>query len=247
MLASVVNFFNPSLIVVGGGVANSGDQFLAAIREAVYRRSLPLATRDLLIQRTSLGGLAGVLGASAMVVDQLFAREQLARWLRHGTPAGHPEITQWHRTGTARCRSTGRHPSGWRSGLPPRRDRLRGRGTGEPSIRIGEARGRRDDNAMLTARRETKRRMEAASRREARNRTPELAVPADVHPLPVGGGPGPVRQSYARPDRAEAMLEWRWPGTDDLEEQARSPFDGRRRVEAPDATPRRRTGGRQSS
>ena len=30
MLASVVNFFNPSLIVIGGGVANSPDQLLAA-------------------------------------------------------------------------------------------------------------------------------------------------------------------------------------------------------------------------
>ena len=36
MLASVVNFFNPSLIVIGGGVANSPDQFLASIRETVY-------------------------------------------------------------------------------------------------------------------------------------------------------------------------------------------------------------------
>src|SRR6185295_2972270 len=44
MLASVVNFYNPSLVVIGGGVANSPDQFLAAIRETVYRRSLPLAT-----------------------------------------------------------------------------------------------------------------------------------------------------------------------------------------------------------
>ena len=33
MLASVVNLFNPSLVVVGGGVAQSGDQLLAAIRE----------------------------------------------------------------------------------------------------------------------------------------------------------------------------------------------------------------------
>ena len=49
MLASVVNLFNPSLVVVGGGVAQSGDQLLAAIRETVYRRSLPLATRELLL------------------------------------------------------------------------------------------------------------------------------------------------------------------------------------------------------
>ncbi len=92
MLASVVNFFNPSLIVIGGGVAQSGDQLLAAIRETVYRRSLPLATRDLLIQRSSLGGLAGVIGASSMVVDQLFSRESIARWMDVGGPSGMPEV-----------------------------------------------------------------------------------------------------------------------------------------------------------
>ena len=92
MLASVVNFFNPSLIVIGGGVANSPEQLLASIRETVYRRSLPLATRDLLIQRSSLGGLAGVIGASSMVVDQLFARDTIARWIEAGEPAGLPSV-----------------------------------------------------------------------------------------------------------------------------------------------------------
>lgn len=86
MLAGVVNFFNPSLIVIGGGVANSPEPFLAAIREAIYRRSLPLATRDLQIARSSLGALAGVIGASAMVVDQLFARDSIGRWLEAGDP-----------------------------------------------------------------------------------------------------------------------------------------------------------------
>jgi len=86
MLASVVNFFNPSLIVVGGGVANSPDLLLASIRETVYRRSLPLATRDLLIQRSSLGGLAGVIGASSMVVDELFSRDAIAQWIAAGDP-----------------------------------------------------------------------------------------------------------------------------------------------------------------
>lgn len=92
MLASVVNFFNPSLIVIGGGVAQSGDALLASIREVVYGRGLPLATRDLLIQRSSLGSLAGVIGASAMVVDQLFSRESLARWVQAGEPSGMPEV-----------------------------------------------------------------------------------------------------------------------------------------------------------
>ena len=91
MLASVVNLFNPSLVVVGGGVAQSGDQLLAAIRETVYRRSLPLATRELLIQRSSLGALAGVIGASSMVVEQLFSRDTMARWMTAGGPASMPE------------------------------------------------------------------------------------------------------------------------------------------------------------
>ena len=93
MLASVVNFFNPSLIVIGGGVANSPDQLLAAIRESIYRRSLPLATRDLLVQRSSLGGLAGVIGASSMVVDQLFSRDAIGAWIAAGEPSGAPGVT----------------------------------------------------------------------------------------------------------------------------------------------------------
>jgi glucokinase-like ROK family protein len=86
MLASVVNFFNPSLIVLGGGVSNSPDVLLASIRETVYRRSLPLATRELLIQRSSLGGLAGVMGAASTVVDELFSREAIGMWLESGDP-----------------------------------------------------------------------------------------------------------------------------------------------------------------
>ena len=92
MLAGIVNFFNPSMIVIGGGVANSPDLLLASIRESVYRRSLPLATRELLIQRSTLGGLAGVIGASSMVVDQLFAREAIGAWLEAGHPAGVPDL-----------------------------------------------------------------------------------------------------------------------------------------------------------
>ena len=92
VLASIVNFFNPSLIVVGGGVAQNNDQFLSTIRETIYRRSLPLATRDLVIARSALGGLAGTIGASSMVVDQLFLRDSLATWMEVGEPHGMPEV-----------------------------------------------------------------------------------------------------------------------------------------------------------
>jgi predicted NBD/HSP70 family sugar kinase len=81
MLASLVNFFNPSLVVIGGGVALSGDELLTVIRETVQRRSLSLATRELVIRRSSLGALAGVVGATEMVLEQLFSRDALARRL----------------------------------------------------------------------------------------------------------------------------------------------------------------------
>jgi glucokinase-like ROK family protein len=74
MLATVVSLLNPSLVVIGGGVSAIGDGHLAAIRETVYRRSLPLATRDLQILPARLGGRAGVIGAALMVVDELLAR-----------------------------------------------------------------------------------------------------------------------------------------------------------------------------
>ena len=87
MLAGVVNLFNPSLIVIGGGVAGAGDLLLATIRESIYRRSLPLATRDLVVRRSALDGRAGVIGAATMVANELFARDELARWLAAGSPA----------------------------------------------------------------------------------------------------------------------------------------------------------------
>jgi predicted NBD/HSP70 family sugar kinase len=92
VLAGLVNFFNPSLIVIGGAVANAGDAYLAAIREVVYARSMPLATRDLVIRFSSLGGLAGVTGAAAMVLDQLFAPRTLGAWI----DLGHPEAAAVH-------------------------------------------------------------------------------------------------------------------------------------------------------
>jgi len=36
--------------------------------------------------------VAGVIGASSMVVDQLFSRESMAAWMPLGDPSGMPEV-----------------------------------------------------------------------------------------------------------------------------------------------------------
>ena len=75
VLASLVNFFNPSHIFIGGGIANFGNHLLVAIRRAVLHRSLPLATTHLTIKFSSMGSDAGVTGAIALALDYLFVIE----------------------------------------------------------------------------------------------------------------------------------------------------------------------------
>jgi glucokinase-like ROK family protein len=74
VLAGLVNFYNPGMIVIGGGVSNLGDLLLSSIRQTVLRRSLPLATRDLLIVFSEIGPDAGVIGAINLAMDNIFTQ-----------------------------------------------------------------------------------------------------------------------------------------------------------------------------
>ncbi|MFC4002422.1 ROK family protein [Prauserella oleivorans] len=94
LLATLVSFYNPALVIIGGGVAGAGDLLLAAVRESVYRRSLPLATRELRITRSTLSDRAGLVGAAFMVIDELFTAERLAHWVEAGAPAGRPSLVE---------------------------------------------------------------------------------------------------------------------------------------------------------
>ena len=81
VLASLVNFYNPDMIVIGGGVSNLGNLLLSSIRQAVLSRSLPLATRNLDIVFSGIGEDAGVIGASQLAMDYVFTVE-------HGISSG---------------------------------------------------------------------------------------------------------------------------------------------------------------
>jgi len=72
VLAGLVNFFNPSHIFIGGGIANFGNHLLIAIKRAVLRRSLPLATTNLTINFSRTGADAGIIGAIMLALEYLF-------------------------------------------------------------------------------------------------------------------------------------------------------------------------------
>lgn len=75
VLAGLVNFFNPSHIFITGGIANFGNHLLIAIKRAVLRRSLPLATTSLEISFSKTGQDAGVVGAITLALDHIFMVE----------------------------------------------------------------------------------------------------------------------------------------------------------------------------
>jgi predicted NBD/HSP70 family sugar kinase len=70
MLASMVNFFNPSHVFIGGGITGMGPLFLASVRQSVYKRSLALSTRHLEIQYTPLAEQAGLVGAGVLAMQE---------------------------------------------------------------------------------------------------------------------------------------------------------------------------------
>lgn len=85
VLASIVEFFNPAVIVFGGELADASDELLAGAREVVYQRSLPLATRDLAIVHSADGSRAGVVGAAVLAIEHVLAPAAIDEAL---TPAG---------------------------------------------------------------------------------------------------------------------------------------------------------------
>jgi predicted NBD/HSP70 family sugar kinase len=73
VLATVVNLLNPSVIVIGGSIGDSGEHLVAGVREVVYRRSLPLATSQLRIGLSRAGDKAAILGASQLVTQHVLS------------------------------------------------------------------------------------------------------------------------------------------------------------------------------
>ncbi|GLS22524.1 sugar kinase [Labrys miyagiensis] len=83
--ADVVSVLNPSVIVIGGTLAQAGEDLLSGVRELVYQRSLPLATRNLTIAAGQSDIRTGLLlGAALLVIETQMRPETIERTIiRH--------------------------------------------------------------------------------------------------------------------------------------------------------------------
>ncbi len=73
VLAALVSFFNPGMIVIGGRVTGLGHALLSEIRGVTYRQSLPLATGNLPIVLSELGDEGGVVGAARLISAAVYS------------------------------------------------------------------------------------------------------------------------------------------------------------------------------
>ncbi len=72
-LTSLVNIFNPDVVVIGGGVSGAGELILEPARRVVANRALALPAEHAAVRAARYGAEAGMLGAA------LYARESIER------------------------------------------------------------------------------------------------------------------------------------------------------------------------
>ncbi len=69
-IASLVNIFNPEVVVIGGGVIGAGELLLGPAREEVADRALPPSRDDVRIVAAHFGVEAGMIGAAVLALDE---------------------------------------------------------------------------------------------------------------------------------------------------------------------------------
>ena len=75
-IASLVNIFNPEVVVVGGGVIAAGELLLGPARAVVAERALPPSRDVVRIVAARFGVEAGMVGAAVLAFDGLAQRAE---------------------------------------------------------------------------------------------------------------------------------------------------------------------------
>ncbi|GAA1446960.1 ROK family transcriptional regulator [Leifsonia poae] len=81
VLATIMNFFNPQRLVLGG-ILGEAEAFVAGVRSTIYFECLPMVTDSLDIAVSIAKDRAGVLGAGRLVLDKLFDAAEVSRRVR---------------------------------------------------------------------------------------------------------------------------------------------------------------------
>jgi glucokinase-like ROK family protein len=68
-IAGLINLFNPSIVIIGGGVAQVGDLLTAPIRQAVRERAMRASEQSVRITTAMLGRRSLLIGATVQAIN----------------------------------------------------------------------------------------------------------------------------------------------------------------------------------
>ncbi len=71
-VAMVANLLSPEMVIIGGGVAQSGEFFIDIIRSTVYQRAYTIIVNKLEVVSSQLKENASAMGAAAAFIQQTF-------------------------------------------------------------------------------------------------------------------------------------------------------------------------------
>lgn len=71
-LTNLIHIINPETIILGGGVTRSSEFLMPIIKEEINRRALTDDAKNTIVKITSLGKNATLLGAIALILNELF-------------------------------------------------------------------------------------------------------------------------------------------------------------------------------
>lgn len=74
-ISTLINIFNPEMVVIGGTLSSTGDYLIQPIEASVRKFSLSLVNRDSKIERSKLQDNAGITGACMLARSKMFEVE----------------------------------------------------------------------------------------------------------------------------------------------------------------------------
>jgi len=75
--SDAVGLMNPEVVVIGGNLALASDSLISGVRQSIFERSHPLASKDLQVVLSTLKENAGLRGAIVLAFDLVFSPDLL--------------------------------------------------------------------------------------------------------------------------------------------------------------------------
>jgi predicted NBD/HSP70 family sugar kinase len=78
MIGKMITFLDPAIVILGGGLMGFGPNFLAYIREAIFRQCSPWIGPDFPVEPSTFGDKSGIIGSAMLCVDSLIEENLLS-------------------------------------------------------------------------------------------------------------------------------------------------------------------------